>query len=69
MTQQAVLNLLQRTHTPAAVYLLSGIKLQGVILAHTDTTLLLRHTYDQWVYQHIISTIMPLQSNTVVATD
>jgi len=45
-----------------SVYLISGIKLQGVIIGQTDEgvpSISLRNGCDQVVYKHAISTICP----------
>ena len=49
------------------VFLVNGIKLQGLVTQFDDNTLLLRRDgHTQLVYKHSISTIMP---NTVVDFD
>ncbi|MDD3370304.1 MAG: RNA chaperone Hfq [Alphaproteobacteria bacterium] len=45
---------------PATIFLVNGVKLQGVITAFNDMTVLLRReAHEQLVYKHAISTIMP----------
>jgi len=42
------------------VFLINGVKLQGIITAHDDDALLLRRDgHTQLVYKHAVSTIMP----------
>ena len=50
-----------RTHkTPTTVFLINGIKLQGIVTSSDAATLLLRREdHVQLVYKHAISTIMP----------
>ena len=44
----------------ATVFLINGVKLQGVVTAFDETSLLLRReAHEQLVYKHAISTIMP----------
>ncbi|MFA5041720.1 MAG: RNA chaperone Hfq [Bdellovibrionales bacterium] len=44
----------------ATVFLLNGVKLQGIITAFDETSLLLRREdHEQLVFKHAISTIMP----------
>ena len=58
--QDEFLKLLCGQRGPSTVYLVNGVKLQGVITAHDDATLLLRREgHEQLVYKHAISTIMP----------
>ena len=45
------------------VFLINGVKLQGVITFFDDQVLLLRRDgHTQLVYQHAVSTIMPSQA-------
>ena len=42
------------------VFLINGVKLQGIITRHDDESLLLRRDgHTQLVYKHAVSTIMP----------
>lgn len=42
------------------VFLINGVKLQGIITAHDEESLLLRRDgHTQLVYKHAVSTIMP----------
>ena len=44
----------------STIFLINGVKLQGVVTAYDDTSLLLRReAHEQLVYKHAISTIMP----------
>ena len=60
--QDPFLNALRREHVPVAVYLVNGIKLQGVIDSFDNYALILRNTLTQLVYKHAISTIVPSKS-------
>ena len=45
------------------VFLVNGVKLQGIITSFDNTTLLLRRDgHTQLIYKHAISTIMPGES-------
>ncbi len=45
------------------VFLINGVKLQGIITFFDDTSFLLRRDgHTQLVYKHAVSTIMPSQS-------
>lgn len=45
------------------VFLVNGVKLQGIITSFDDTTLLLRRDgHTQLIYKHAVSTIMPGES-------
>ena len=57
--QDPYLNLLRKEHVPVSVYLVNGIKLQGMIESFDSYVLLLRNTVTQMVYKHAISTIVP----------
>jgi len=58
--QDAFLNYLCAHKSAATVFLINGVKLQGVITAFDEASLLLRReAHQQLVYKHAISTIMP----------
>lgn len=61
--QDHFLNSARRVKAPLNVYLLKGVKLQGVITWFDAFSLLLRRNgQTQLVYKHSISTIMPAKS-------
>ena len=61
--QDQFLNSLRRSKTPATIFLVKGVKLQGIITWYDAFSLLLRRDGNaQLVYKHGISTIMPLQT-------
>ena len=61
--QDAFLNQLRKTKTPLTIFLINGVKLQGVITWFDNFCVLLRRDgQSQLVYKHAISTIMPSQS-------
>jgi host factor-I protein len=53
------LSALQRQQVPVSIYLVNGIKLQGVIARFDTYTVLLKNTVTQMVYKHAIATIVP----------
>ncbi|NNC58867.1 MAG: RNA chaperone Hfq [Erythrobacter sp.] len=60
--QDAFLNLLRREKTPVTVFLVKGVKLQGIVTWFDNFSMLLRRDgQSQLVYKHAISTIMPGQ--------
>ena len=60
--QDMFLNSVRRSKSPATIFLLKGVKLQGVITWFDAFSLLLRRdASSQLVYKHAISTVMPLR--------
>lgn len=60
--QDTFLNHVRKSKTPLTVFLVNGVKLQGVVTWFDNFCLLLRRDgHSQLVYKHAISTIMPSQ--------
>src|SRR3954464_14723915 len=58
--QDMFLNSLRRTKTPVTMFLVKGVKLQGIITWFDNFSVLLRRDgQSQLIYKHAISTIMP----------
>ena len=58
--QDAFLNNVRKSKTPLTIFLVNGIKLQGVVTWFDNFCVLLkRDGHAQLVYKHAISTIMP----------
>ena len=58
--QDVFLNYLRKNKTPSTVFLVNGVKLQGIITWFDNFSLLLRReAHVQLVYKHAVSTIMP----------
>jgi len=58
--QDHFLNSIRRSKTPATIFLVKGVKLQGIVTWFDAFSLLLRREgSSQLVYKHAISTIMP----------
>ena len=61
--QDQFLNSLRRAKLPVTIFLVKGVKLQGVITWFDTFSLLLRRDgSSQLVYKHSISTIMPTET-------
>lgn len=59
--QGTFLNTLRKNKIPVTLFLVNGIKLQGVITEFDNFSLLLqRDNHHQLVYKHAISTVMPM---------
>ncbi len=60
--QDTFLNHIRKQKTPVTIFLVNGIKLQGVVTWFDSFCVLLRRDgQSQLVYKHAISTIMPGQ--------
>ena len=61
--QDTFLNAVRKSRTPLTVFLVNGVKLQGVVTWFDNFCVLLRGDGrpPQLVYKHAISTIMPSQ--------
>ena len=57
--QDPFLSALQKDNLSVSIFLMSGIKLHGVIEAFDDDVILLKNSVTQAVYKHAISTIVP----------
>ena len=61
--QETFLNQLRKDKLSVTVFLINGVKLQGIITWFDNFSILLkRDSHIQLVYKHSISTIMPLES-------
>ena len=60
--QDVFLNHVRKNKTPVTVFLVNGVKLQGIITWFDNFCVLLRRdAHSQLVYKHAISTVMPGQ--------
>ena len=57
--QDKFLNKLRKDKQQVSVFLVNGIKLDGIIEAFDPYTILLRNKVTQSIYKHAISTIVP----------
>jgi len=59
--QDVFLNHLRKNKTPVTIFLVNGVKLQGIVTWFDNFSVLLRrYDHTQLVYKHAISTIMPV---------
>ena len=66
--QDLFLNALRRTKTPITMFLVKGVKLQGIVTWFDNFSVLLRRDgQSQLIYKHAISTIMPSNSVDIAA--
>jgi host factor-I protein len=66
--QDQFLNSIRRSKTPVTIFLVKGVKLQGIVTWFDPFSLLLRRDGNaQLVYKHAISTIMPVQAPADIA--
>ncbi|MGB0683284.1 MAG: RNA chaperone Hfq [Magnetovibrionaceae bacterium] len=58
--QDVFLNHIRKNKTPVTVFLVNGVKLQGIVTWFDNFSVLLRRDgHTQLVYKHAISTVMP----------
>lgn len=62
--QDPFLNALRKEKIPVAIYLVNGIKLQGLVESFDQFVVLLKNSVSQMVYKHAISTIVPSRNIT-----
>ena len=61
--QETFLNQIRKEKSSVTIFLINGVKLQGIITWFDNFSILLkRDTHIQLVYKHSISTIMPSTS-------
>jgi host factor-I protein len=59
--QDVFLNHVRKQKTPVTVFLVNGVKLQGIVTWFDNFCVLLRRDgHSQLVYKHAISTVMPI---------
>ena len=60
--QEAFLNAIRKEKIAVTVFLINGVKLQGIVTWFDNFSLLLkREAHVQLVYKHAVSTIMPIE--------
>ena len=68
--QDVFLNHVRKNKLPVTVFLVNGVKLQGVITWFDNFSVLLRREgHSQLVYKHAISTVMPSQAVQLVESE
>jgi len=60
--QDPFLNALRKEKIPVSIYLVNGIKLQGLVEAFDQFVVLLKNSVSQMVYKHAISTVVPARN-------
>ena len=63
--QDKFLNKLRKDKIPVSIFLMNGIKLDGVIEAFYPYTIMLKNKITHSIYKHAISTIVPNQSSKI----
>jgi len=62
-TQDLFLNHMRKNKVPLTMFLVNGIKLQGIVTGFDNFAVMLRReSHLQLVYKHAISTVMPNES-------
>ncbi|MEM6902926.1 MAG: RNA chaperone Hfq [Pseudomonadota bacterium] len=60
--QDVFLNSIRKSKMPVTIFLVNGVKLQGIVTWFDNFSVLLRRdAHSQLVYKHAISTVMPSQ--------
>ncbi len=68
--QDTFLNHVRKNKTPLTIFLINGVKLQGIVSWFDNFCVLLRRDgHSQRVYKHAISTIMPGQPGHLMETE
>ncbi len=60
--QDPFLNALRTEKVPVSIYLVNGIKLQGLVESFDQFVVLLKNSVSQMVYKHAISTVVPARN-------
>ena len=68
--QDTFLNFVRKNKVPLTVFLVNGVKLQGIVTWFDNFCLLLRRDgHSQLVYKHAISTVVPARAVSFRADD
>ncbi len=67
--QDKFLNKLRKDKILVSIFLVNGIKLEGVIESFDQYTILLKNKITQSVYKHAVSTIVPTQATKLEIDD
>lgn len=60
--QDPFLNALRKDKIPVSIYLINGIKLQGLVESFDQFVVTLKNSVSQMVYKHAISTVVPAKN-------
>ena len=69
LLQDPFLNALRKEKVPVSIYLVNGIKLQGLVESFDQFVVLLKNSVSQMVYKHAISTVVPARNVKLPCTD
>jgi len=67
--QDPFLNALRKDKVPVSIYLVNGIKLQGLVESFDQFVVLLKNSVSQMVYKHAISTVVPAKNVKLASVD
>ena len=67
--QDKFLNKLRKDKIVVSIFLVNGIKLEGIIESFDQYTILLKNKITQSVYKHAVSTIVPTQATKLEIDD
>ena len=67
--QDPFLNSLRKEKVSVSIYLVNGIKLQGLVDSFDQFVFILKNTVNQMVYKHAISTIVPARNVKMITSD
>jgi len=67
--QDKFLNKLRKDKIVVSIFLVNGIKLEGVIESFDQYTILLKNKITQSVYKHAVSTIVPTKATKLEIDD
>jgi host factor-I protein len=67
--QDPFLNALRKEKIPVSIYLVNGIKLQGLVESFDQFVVLLKNSVSQMVYKHAISTVVPARNVKLVSLE
>ena len=67
--QDPFLNALRKDKVPVSIYLVNGIKLQGLVESFDQFVVLLKNSVIQMVYKHAISTVVPAKNVKLASID
>lgn len=67
--QDPFLNALRKDKIPVSIYLINGIKLQGLVESFDQFVVTLKNSVSQMVYKHAISTVVPAKNVKLASVD
>jgi host factor-I protein len=64
--QDTYLNQLRKDKTPVTIYLMTGVRLKGIIKGFDNFVILLKENTHSLIYKHAISTIIPERGTEII---